>query len=194
LMDWSHTKKRWWRNTKWRLKNRIPRDTGREDDQKIAAEDRLSKKRGEAGRNEGFWQLIEVERIRRQPTLLIGAIDSINIIIIILLLYYYIIIIIIIIIIIVVVLLNIVFSGRDTEVRLPKPENVWLLYFLHYFNFIQFSKTEKRNYYPSHVCPSVLMEQLGSHCIGGWMGLRAGLDVCGISRPQRDSIPGPSNL
>ena len=33
----------------------------------------------------------------------------------------------------------------------------------------------------------------GTHCIGGWMGPRAGLDGCGKSRPHRDSIPGPSN-
>ena len=31
-----------------------------------------------------------------------------------------------------------------------------------------------------------------THCIGGWMGPRAGLDGCGKSRPYRDSIPGPS--
>jgi hypothetical protein len=39
-------------------------------------EDRVSKNREEDGTNQGFWQLIEVERIRRQPTLLIGATDS----------------------------------------------------------------------------------------------------------------------
>ena len=33
----------------------------------------------------------------------------------------------------------------------------------------------------------------GTHCIGGWVGLRAGLDGCGKSRPHRDSIPGPSS-
>jgi hypothetical protein len=27
----------------------------------------------------------------------------------------------------------------------------------------------------------------GTHCIGGWVGPRAGLDGCGKSRPQRDS-------
>jgi hypothetical protein len=26
---------------------------------------------------------------------------------------------------------------------------------------------------------------------GGWMGPRAGLDVCKLSRPHRESIPGP---
>ena len=33
----------------------------------------------------------------------------------------------------------------------------------------------------------------GTHCIGGWVGPRAGLDRCEKSRPQRDSIPGPSS-
>jgi hypothetical protein len=32
----------------------------------------------------------------------------------------------------------------------------------------------------------------GTHCIVGWVGLRAGLDGCGKSRRHRDSIPGPS--
>jgi hypothetical protein len=35
-------------------------------------------------------------------------------------------------------------------------------------------------------------ERPGNHCTGGWVGLRSGLDVCEISRPHRDSIPGPS--
>jgi hypothetical protein len=33
----------------------------------------------------------------------------------------------------------------------------------------------------------------GTHCTGGWVGLRAGLDGCGKSRLHRDSIPGPSS-
>jgi hypothetical protein len=33
----------------------------------------------------------------------------------------------------------------------------------------------------------------GTHCIGGWMGPRSGLDGCEKSRPHRDSIPGPSS-
>jgi hypothetical protein len=33
----------------------------------------------------------------------------------------------------------------------------------------------------------------GTHCTGGWVGLRASLDVCEKSRPHRDSIPGPSS-
>jgi hypothetical protein len=30
----------------------------------------------------------------------------------------------------------------------------------------------------------------GTHCIGGWVDPRAGLDGCRKSRPHRDSIPG----
>ena len=32
----------------------------------------------------------------------------------------------------------------------------------------------------------------GTHCTGGWVGPRVGLDRCGKSRPHRDSIPGSS--
>jgi len=34
----------------------------------------------------------------------------------------------------------------------------------------------------------------GTHCIEGWVGVRAGLDGCGNSRPHRFSIPGRSLL
>jgi hypothetical protein len=33
----------------------------------------------------------------------------------------------------------------------------------------------------------------GAHCIGGWVGPRAGLDRCGKFRSHRDSIPEPSS-
>ena len=33
----------------------------------------------------------------------------------------------------------------------------------------------------------------GTHCTGGWVGPRAGLDRCGKSRHHRDSIRGPSS-
>jgi len=33
----------------------------------------------------------------------------------------------------------------------------------------------------------------GVHCTGGWVGPRVGLDVGGKSRPQWDSILGPSS-
>jgi hypothetical protein len=36
-------------------------------------------------------------------------------------------------------------------------------------------------------------ERPGTHCTGGWVGPRAGLDRRGTSRPNRDSIPGPSS-
>ena len=36
-------------------------------------------------------------------------------------------------------------------------------------------------------------ERPGTHCTGGWVGPRAGLERCGKSRPHRDSIPGPSS-
>jgi hypothetical protein len=33
----------------------------------------------------------------------------------------------------------------------------------------------------------------GTHCKGGWVGPRAGLDRCGKSRPHRDSVTGPTS-
>jgi len=33
----------------------------------------------------------------------------------------------------------------------------------------------------------------GIYCIGGWVGPRAGLEVCRLSHTYRHSIPGPSN-
>jgi hypothetical protein len=42
-----------------------------------------------------------------------------------------------------------------------------------------------RPYYPR--------ERPGTHCTGGLLGQRAGLDVCEKSRPKRDSIPRPSS-
>jgi len=34
-------------------------------------------------------------------------------------------------------------------------------------------------------------KRTSTHCTGGWLGIRAGLDRCGKSLPHRDSIPGP---
>ena len=34
-------------------------------------------------------------------------------------------------------------------------------------------------------------ERPGTHCTGGWVGPKAGLDRFGKSRTHRDSIPGP---
>ena len=44
-----------------------------------------------------------------------------------------------------------------------------------------------------HHAPAVIYprERPGTHCIGGWVGPRAGLDGCGKSCPHRDLIPGP---
>jgi hypothetical protein len=36
-------------------------------------------------------------------------------------------------------------------------------------------------------------ERSGAHCTEGWVGPRAGLDVCEKSHSYRDSIPGPSS-
>jgi len=36
-------------------------------------------------------------------------------------------------------------------------------------------------------------ERPGTHCTGGWVGPRSGLDRSGKSRPHRDSIHGPSS-
>ena len=44
-----------------------------------------------------------------------------------------------------------------------------------------------------HGQPLYPRERPGTHCTGGWVGPRAGLDGCGKSRPLRDSIPGPSS-
>jgi len=38
-----------------------------------------------------------------------------------------------------------------------------------------------------------LRERRGTHCTGGWVDLRAGLDWCGKSRPHGDLIPGLSS-
>jgi hypothetical protein len=42
---------------------------------------------------------------------------------------------------------------------------------------------------PSAIYPQ---EIPGTHCTGGWLGTRAGLDRCGKSRPHRVSISRPS--
>jgi len=36
-------------------------------------------------------------------------------------------------------------------------------------------------------------ERPGTHCTGGWVGPRAGLDRCGKFHPHQDLIPGPSS-
>ena len=44
-----------------------------------------------------------------------------------------------------------------------------------------------------HAPAALPRKRPGAHCTGGWVSLRAGLEVCGKSRPHRDSIPGPSS-
>jgi hypothetical protein len=44
-----------------------------------------------------------------------------------------------------------------------------------------------------HVHAVLPRERPGTHCTGGWVGRKAGLEVCEKSRPHRDSIPGKSN-
>jgi hypothetical protein len=43
--------------------------------------------------------------------------------------------------------------------------------------------------------PAILYprERPGTHCTGGWVGPRVGLNRCRKSRPHLDSIPGPSS-
>jgi hypothetical protein len=47
-----------------------------------------------------------------------------------------------------------------------------------------------QNHAPAALPPG---KRAGTHFTGGCVGPRAGLDVCGKSRPHRDSIPGPSS-
>ena len=44
-----------------------------------------------------------------------------------------------------------------------------------------------------HAPAALTRERPGIHYIGGWVGLRAGLNGCGKSRPHQDSMPGPSS-
>ena len=39
--------------------------------------------------------------------------------------------------------------------------------------------------------PLYPLERPGTHCIGGWVGPRVGMDECGKSGTHLDSIPGP---
>ena len=45
----------------------------------------------------------------------------------------------------------------------------------------------------THPGRSLPRESTGTHCTGGGVGSRAGLEWCGKSHPHRDSIPGPSS-
>jgi hypothetical protein len=45
-----------------------------------------------------------------------------------------------------------------------------------------------------HALAALPRDRPGTHCIGGWVGPRAGLDGRGSLAPHQDSIPGPSSL
>ena len=42
-----------------------------------------------------------------------------------------------------------------------------------------------------HAPAALSPERPGTHCIGGWVGLRGGLDGCGKSRPLPNGILSP---
>jgi hypothetical protein len=44
-----------------------------------------------------------------------------------------------------------------------------------------------------HAPATLTRERPGTHYIRAWVVPMAGLDMCGKSRPHRDSIPGPSS-
>ena len=44
-----------------------------------------------------------------------------------------------------------------------------------------------------HAPAAYLRDLPGTHCIGGWVDPRIGLDGCGKACLHRDSIPGPSS-
>ena len=58
-MDWSHTKVRWRGSTKSTPYYGTLKEVGREDDLRLAGEDRSPKKWVEAGMNYGSWRLID---------------------------------------------------------------------------------------------------------------------------------------
>jgi hypothetical protein len=44
-----------------------------------------------------------------------------------------------------------------------------------------------------HALAVCSLEISGTHFTGGWVSRGAGLDELGITRPQQESIPGPSS-
>jgi hypothetical protein len=69
-MDRSHIKERRRGSTKSRPYCGTLMEVGREEDLRLAREDRSPNKRVEAGMNYGSWRLIEVEKTYRQPMFL----------------------------------------------------------------------------------------------------------------------------
>jgi hypothetical protein len=47
-----------------------------------------------------------------------------------------------------------------------------------------------QRHFPASLSPG---KKTGTHFIGGWVGLKAGLEGCGKYCPHRYSIPGPSS-
>jgi len=62
-----------------------------------------------------------------------------------------------------------------------------LLYLYLFIRWGGWSTSRSGNFTPSP------HERPGTHCIGSWVGPRAGLDGCGKSRPHQDATPGPSS-
>jgi hypothetical protein len=98
-------------------------------------------------------------------------------------------------------------NGRDCGVLLRKTGNIIVTKFS---PFLQATKALRESTGIALLCfytsaleggegsasrrGSFLPERPGTHCTGGWVGPRAGVDRCGKSRPHRDSIPEPSSL
>jgi hypothetical protein len=60
---------------------------------------------------------------------------------------------------------------------------------LHYFLSGHWKALNGQRHAPAAPYPR---DRPGTHCTGGWVGLRAALDMCGNSSPHLDSIPGAS--
>src|SRR5215469_16749173 len=60
---------------------------------------------------------------------------------------------------------------------------------------LHFRDLSARRGYVVSITPRPLYprERHGTHCTGGWVGPRVGLDSCGKSRLHRNTIPGPSH-
>ena len=76
-------------------------------------------------------------------------------------------------------------NSRLTGVRLPDRTALWVSLsrptISRHYNGVSGQQHAPAALYPR--------ERPGTHFTGGWVGPSAGLDGCGKSRPQRDSIP-----
>jgi hypothetical protein len=87
---------------------------------------------------------------------------------------------------------DIVINVKTSSCTVP----VILVGFQATLNFLdRFSKKAQTPSFMKRHAPAALPQRKrsGTHCIGGWVGPRAGMDRCGKRRPHRDSIPGPSS-